>query len=82
MATSSDPTSAHQVHEDLALLIAMRKSQGLITALSFEARDSDYHLRLSHLQQYICDLLLRNQQLRISLIELQNTHGPPEFDAM
>jgi ligand-binding sensor domain-containing protein len=41
---------------------------------------NEYSLRLWRLEQYICDLLLRNEQLRMALTEQQATRAGVEHD--
>jgi len=69
-------SSSHDDHAEPALLLAMRNSQDLAIALSIEEQEKEYCLRLRNLQQCICDLLVRNQQLRMALMKPQgNQHG-------
>ena len=57
--------------EELAILLALRNSEGLVSLLPVNDQEKEYHLRLRSLQQCICDLLLGNQRLRMAMTELQ-----------
>ncbi len=44
-----------------------------VSILHLESMEQEHQMRISSLQQYVCELLLRNQQLRMALIELTAT---------
>jgi len=44
-------------------------SLDLVPILHLQNMEQEHQLRISGLQQYVCELLLRNQQLRMALME-------------
>jgi hypothetical protein len=52
-------------------------SLDLVPILHLQNMEQEHQLRMSSLQQYVCELLLRNQQLRMALLELTAT-GPED----
>ena len=45
-----------------------------------EEQEEDWRHRLHNLQDCICDLLIRNQELRMSLLDLASKHKSSETD--
>jgi hypothetical protein len=58
-------------HEDRALLPAVRNSHRMDSVLVTEGAASEYSLQIQRLQECICHLLSRNQQLRMTLMKLE-----------
>ena len=79
MTSSFHQAPVKQTQADAAQLSATFDSGGLSFNISVEDLEIEYQFRLSNLQQCICDLLFRNQQLRMAFLELQAIQTEGEY---
>jgi hypothetical protein len=61
---------------------AVSSSLDRVSILRLQSMEQEHQLRMSSLQQYICELLLRNQQLRMALLELTATRPEDANDRL